>query len=381
MFKMYNNTEAVASLNAEHIHNLSVASILDKDQDSPSKHGLQRMLTKTRVKPIAQYFLRNGNRQHITPLVVWCRIEERDIPMFQDLFDKRDFAGIEALFGDHAMTILDGQHRQAGLMMAYKEAGGKFNPPIPLQLFFNLSYDQAAQIFLDINDNGKNVAGATRETIRFRITKRNEVDHDQWARGMAVHLDENPGSAWYQEFDLVGKGTNGRGEKKKSYQHAFLTMAAVPRGIKTLVPQNTTARYLKAAGHDPSKIVPHYWGCIRNIVGDDAWNYYPVKDKKTGQVTYSKTNLRNLVGFGALCYLGAKIIDDAVRDAHKYDLDILVAIRKALEPLKDVDWRYSKDNVWMRNVNSGWAGAGHLYHNLKDYVMHGIHPGDEQKAA
>ena len=62
MFKMYNNTEAVASLNAEHIHHLSVASILDEDQESPSKRGLQRMLTKSRVNPIAKFFLRNGNR-------------------------------------------------------------------------------------------------------------------------------------------------------------------------------------------------------------------------------------------------------------------------------------------------------------------------------
>jgi DGQHR domain-containing protein len=379
MFKMYNNTEAVASLNAEHIHHLSVASILDKDDASPSKRGLQRMLTKSRVKPIAQFFLRNGNRQHITPLVVWCRVDEKDIDMFQDLFEKRDFKGIEALFGEHAMTILDGQHRQAGLLQAYKEAGGKFNPPIPLQLFFNLTYDEAAQIFLDINDNGKNVAGATRETIRFRITKRNDVDHDQWARKMSVVLDEDPDSPWYKEFDLVGKGTNGHGKKKLPYQPGFLTMAGVPRGLKALVPSTTTLRYLKAGGHDVDSIVMFYWNCIQAVTGD-AWEWYPNKGKD-GNVEHSKTRLRDIAGFGALCYLGSKIIDDAVRDASKYDLDLMVAIRKALEPLKEVDWRIDNNNPWLHGVGAGWAGATPLYHRLKDWCIQGIHPDQDQRAA
>ena len=386
MFKLYNDTEAMASLDAEHIHHLSVASILDEDQESPSKRGMQRMLTKTRVPQIARYFLRNGNRQHITPIVVWCRVPNKDIEMFQQLFEDRQWDAMKQYFGPNAMTILDGQHRQAGLIQAFKEGKGKFNPAVPLILFFDLTYDQAAQIFLDINDNGKNVAGATRETIRYRITQRNDVDHDQWARKMAVALDEDPTSAWYQEFDLVGQGKNGRGEKKKRHQPGFLTMSAVPRGVKALIPANTTARYLKAAGHDLDAIVMHYWKCVRDIVGD-AWNWYPVPvtgeggKPLPGEFQYSRTRLRDIAGHGGLCFLGKEIINDAVRDSSKYNLDIMVAIRQALEPLKEVDWRLDSDNSWIYGVESGWAGANQLGHRLKDWCIQGIHPDMDAKAA
>lgn len=386
MFELYNNTEAMASIKAQHIHHLSVASILDEDSASPSKRGLQRMLTKSRVPQIARYFLRNGNRQHITPIVVWCRVDQKDMDTFRDLFNKQDWQGIEALFGEHAMTILDGQHRQAGLIQAYTEGKGTFNPTVPLLMFFDLTYDEAAQIFLDINDNGKNVAGATRETIRFRITKRNDVDHDQWARKMAVDLDENSASAFFKEFDLVGKGTNGYGEKKKRHQPGFLTMAGVPRGMKVLVPSTTTARYLRAAGHDKSAIVQHYWNCVKAVTGD-AWEWYPTPVNGEGgkpipgSFQYEKTRLRDIAGFGALCYLGSKIIDDAVRDATKYELDVMVAIRKALEPLSEVDWRLSDDNPWMVGIGAGWAGATTLGHRLKDWCIQGIHPDQESKAA
>jgi DGQHR domain-containing protein len=379
MFQLYSKSEAFGYINAEHVHHLSVTSILDNDKESPSKQGMQRMLTKSRVPQIAKFYLRNGNRQHVTPIVVWCRVSSDDIETFSDLFINRDWAGIKTVFGPHAMTILDGQHRQAGLMMAFDEAGGKFNPAVPLQMFFDLTYDEAAQIFLDINDNGKNVAGATRETIRFRITKRNDVDHDQWARKMSVVLDEDPGSAWYKEFDLVGKGTNGHGKKKLPYQPGFLTMAGVPRGLKALVPSTTTLRYLKAGGHDVDSIVMYYWNCIREVTGD-AWEWYPKKGKGRN-VEHSKTRLRDIAGFGALCFLGSKIIDDAVRDASKYDLDLTVAIRKALEPLKEVDWRIDNNNPWLHGVGAGWAGSTPLYHRLKDFCIQGIHPDQELKAA
>jgi DGQHR domain-containing protein len=362
-----NPTTALTMIPASGLWRLSVTSILDKDSASPSKKGLQRMLNKSRVPAIAQYYLRNGNRSNITPLVVWVRLkDDTDIDKFLELWRDGNHAEIIKLWGEDVLTILDGQHRQAGLMMAWKEANGKFNPPVPLLLMWGLSYDAAAQVFLDINGNGKNVPGATQEIIRATITRRNDVDHAQWARVTAQLLDDNPGSAWYKTFDLPGCGK----PKKEKYMQARLTMAAVPRGLLSLVPEKTTARYLKAAGIDAKDAVMHYWASVRDVVGD-AWDYYPVKDKKG--TTHSQTRLKDVAGYGALCMLGSVLMNQALQ-GQPTEAEFMKRLRSSLAPLKDVDWRLSDDNPWIYGTGAGWAGASLLFHRLRDYIQFNIAP-------
>jgi DGQHR domain-containing protein len=367
-YMKFNDQSALATMPAENLNNLSVVSIMDADPKSPSKKGLQRMLNRTRVPHIARYYLRNGNGAHITPLVIWARLTDKQMDEFSKHWEKGNLAVIIEKWGTDVLTILDGQHRTAGLQLAWEESKGKFNPSVPIQFMWGLTYDEAAQIFLDINGNGKNVPTATQEIIKATITSRNDVDHAQWARTTAQHLDDNPGSAWYKTFDLPGCGT----PKKETYMQARLTMAAVPRGLLSLIPEKTTKRYLKAAGIDPQGMAMHYWGCVRNVTGE-AWDYYPVTDKKTKHVTHSPTRLKDIAGYGALSMLGAVLINQALQ-GETNELKVQARLRGSMERLADVDWRLADDNPWMYGVGAGWAGASILFHRLRDYVQFGITP-------
>ena len=356
---------------AANINHLSVVSILDKDPDSPAEIGMQRMLNKTRIPHIARYFLKNGASHPITPLIVWVRLtEDVDKAAFKILWEEGDLAAICKAWGKHVLTILDGQHRQAGLWQAFTEArdgGGEFNPNVPMQLLFDLTYEQAAQIFLDINGNGKNVPGATQQIIAGKITSRNDHDHAQWCRQVAFHLDTDDHSAWKGEFDLEGKGT----PKSESWMQARLTMAAVPRGIQALIPENTTGRYLRGHNVDPQAIVDHYWQAVKMMTGE-AWDYYP---RTAGEKTYhTKTRLRDVAGFGALCSLGSVIINNAMSNGYTDTAGVMQEMSNLMLPLKDVDWRLEDSNPWIVGVGAGWAGASILFHRLRDYVMFDITP-------
>src|SRR5262245_26618893 len=73
----------------------------DPKSNAANKHGYQRPPMPSRFREIAGYFLGNGNRYRITPLIVSVRLtDDKEIQRFLKLLAAGDFRGIKAAFGD-----------------------------------------------------------------------------------------------------------------------------------------------------------------------------------------------------------------------------------------------------------------------------------------
>lgn len=375
----YYPERAQAFMRASDLGCLYVSSIMDEDEGEAGV-GIQRPENPKRFPDIARHFLSNGHCIDVTPLIVWVRLAtERDIEEFGQLYAGKGPAACVERFGEKVMTLIDGQHRRGGLMMACKEAP-KFDAIVPLQMRFGDSIVQAAKDFVAINDPAhiKGVPGANVEFLKWKMLDAQSDGYDQYMRNLTDTMNTAQLSPFYGEIDMTGSSL-----KKVAGKPAALNLMGFARGLKSMLPEQMM-RHLRAEGVDPSKVMMTYWTEVKGLAGD-YWDFEPkvVKVKGTPKkAAHKKTvfvnnRLRDVAGFGALCFLGRDLVRQALLESRRYDVPFEQALVEAMAPLGEVQWHLHSDkrpNAWTYGVGGGWSGASAFTPRLREWVLYGSDP-------
>eukprot|EP01012_Entosiphon_sulcatum_P014280 TRINITY_DN19328_c0_g1_i2.p1 TRINITY_DN19328_c0_g1~~TRINITY_DN19328_c0_g1_i2.p1 ORF type:complete len:184 (-),score=23.92 TRINITY_DN19328_c0_g1_i2:341-811(-) len=127
---------------------LFYVAVRNKDEE---EGAVQRVLNKQRISAIKKYIL-EGNNFFSTFILNWTEKEIK--PKFTD-------SEITIPLIPSSAQVIDGQHRLFGLQEAYKEDDSVGEKEILVTLCLNLSTQDAARIFVNINSEQKPVTPTT----------------------------------------------------------------------------------------------------------------------------------------------------------------------------------------------------------------------------
>ncbi|WML48494.1 DGQHR domain-containing protein [Neobacillus sp. PS3-34] len=121
---------------------------------SRSEDGIQRRLQLNRIKDIENYLI--SDESNFFPSSILLSIDVSDLDSFDEEYVKYEESemGYFSLPENVRFTIIDGQHRLAGLLSAERVVK-EFE--LPAVILFNVSRSTAAKLFSDINGKQKPV--------------------------------------------------------------------------------------------------------------------------------------------------------------------------------------------------------------------------------
>jgi len=255
------------------------------------------------------------------------------------LLNRCEFATIKELWDESTMSIVDGQHREGGLigahdrahdLMAEYERQDDFNPPVPLMLFFGLSYEEEAELFDTINSTQRKLPKALIEVTKGDITERGEHSHAQKIREIAFALARDDDSVWSGLVNMTGACDPDR----------KITWEGLRRSTANMFPAELVGR-IEASGESPIIHAKQYWRTVSQACAG-AWDERPDvivnSDGETEEVQVPY-RLKELVGVAALARLGKDIIVSAIeRSPFRNQQDTVVDY---VSKLSEVDWRKS----------------------------------------
>jgi DGQHR domain-containing protein len=326
----------------------------DPQSNAENKHGYQRPPSPSRFAEIANYFQQNGNAHLITPLIVSVRLgEAKDIERFLTFLQAGDTAAIKANFGSKIASIVDGQHRNFGLIKAWEE-DNDFMPEIPVLIYFGLSFIEEAELFNTINVTQRKLPKALIETTKGDIIEAGDSTYAQKIRRISFSL--------CREADSVWGPVNGV-ELRRSTANMFtptllMRLEAIDEGL-------------------PMKYAKRYWRSVAEAC-QEGWNSNPATREEVDQLTGEKQTvkiqyrIKDLVGVASLAKLGKDIITSDLESKEPKKLEDLTG------RLVEVDWEKREDNPWMRS-QAGFAGQKDLYEMLHGLVYSDLRPGEPIK--
>ncbi len=350
---------------------LFISTYDTQDPKSPAinQHGYQRPPTATRFPEIAQYYRTANNSDRIPPLLISVRLSEPDeIAEFLELLEAGSFERIHEQFGSDVMSVIDGQHRMRGLTYAWRQDPA-FSPPIPLILYFGLSFSEEAELFNTINATQRKLPKALIETTRGDITEVSDLGYSQLIRRVAFSLCRDPDSPWgpidgQEQINMTGVRDPNRS----------VTYEGLRRSTSHMFPSTLLERLRNIDPNLPTSLAKRYWKAVSEAC-TEAWSGEPsemeVIDPETGDavVVPIKYRLKDLVGVAALSKLGANIIQSQIDGNQANRLEQLAA------KLADVNWAKDAANPWMRS-QAGFAGQKDLYEMLYRLVYMDERPDD-----
>ena len=344
----------------------------DSLSPAPDKHGYQRPPTKNRFPEIARYFQAKNHADLITPLIVSVRLSDQaDVERFLELIEAGDAATIREEFGEHVASIVDGQHREGGLIYAY-EADSTFAPSIPVMLYFGLNFSDEADLFNTVNVTQRKLPKALIETNRGDIINVGEVSYAQKIRRLTFSLCRDKDSAWGPVGDKEQVNMTGVRDPDKP-----VTYEGLRRSTSNMFPPTLLARLEHLDEGLPLKLAKRYWQVVSEAC-DSAWNNNPAfreeVDPDSGAIHKLKIQYRikDLVGVASLAKLGRDILTSQLDSGS----DKLIELTSKLS---EVDWEKRNDNPWMRS-QAGFAGQKELYEVLYNWVYNDREPGADATA-
>jgi DGQHR domain-containing protein len=336
----------------------------DPASNAVNKHGYQRPPTTARYKEIGEYFRQNPEK--ITPLILSVRISDRtDIDRFLKLFDAGDVARIKQVYGDKMVSIVDGQHRNYGILDGW-EKDDQFSPRIPVMLHFGLTFVEEAELFNTINVTQRKLPKALIETTRGDITEADDRTYAQAIRQITFSLCRDTDSVWGPKNG--SEQINMTGVRDPNRQ---VTYEGLRRSTSNMFPKPLLDRLTAIDEALPLKYAKRYWLRVSEAC-KEAWNEEPATRPvldENGQVREEKIKYRikDLVGVASLAKLGEDIIKSHI-DSGKTD-----KLEELVTKLEDVDWEKRPNNPWMRS-QAGFAGQRELYEALHALVYSDARP-------
>ena len=340
----------------------------DPESNAIKKHGYQRPPTEKRFAEIANYFLANGHRFLITPLIVSVRLKElEDIEKFNKLLNDGDIRAIKETFGEAIASIVDGQHRFKGLLKAW-ESDREFLPEIPVMLYFGLDFVGEAELFNTINVTQRKLPKALIETTKGDITEAGSPTYAQQIREITFSLCRDEDSVWGPKNGVEQINMTGVRDPNRP-----VTYEGLRRSTSNMFPKNLLQRLNAIDGDLPLKFAKRFWRLVAETCLE-AWTGQPdtrfETDPNTGEEIEVKIKYRikDLVGVASLAKLGKDVITSQIESSQKDKMEELIT------KLIDVDWDKTKaSNPWMRS-QAGFAGQKELYEALYRLVYSDIEP-------
>lgn len=156
--------------------------------------AVQRILNKKRIIAIKEYIL-EGNNFFNTFILNWTE------PSYKTEFSE---GVIRVPIINSAAQVIDGQHRLAGFEAAMQEDSSLGEQHILVSLCMNLTTQEAAKIFLNINSEQKPVPKSLIYDLFGEVIE-DEQHAINRASDIADELNNNPESPYYNSIKYPGK--------------------------------------------------------------------------------------------------------------------------------------------------------------------------------
>ncbi len=347
----------IGLMNHEDLITISYADIRRLETGSEMREveiytGIQRELSKNRVKEIAKYV----NMVDATfPTAVILHIDSKDIINYDE-----ETGEMTIPFRHNVAKVLDGQHRIAGLEY-YSEGDNSFQ--INVTIFVGMELEDQAIVFATINKTQTKVNKSLVADLFEFATHRSP---QKTAHNIARALNQKENSPFKGKIKILGTAN----DKEKE----TITQATFSESIMKLISKDyMTDRDLYKRGKKPPKFEGKELNSrpLRNLFIDEEdgkiakiiWEYFKAVEKKWPQAWWPvqpEMILNKSTGFIALMNL--------FRDIYIY-YNRIGEIIEHNEYLKLFDKSTLKDNDFNRsNFIPGSGGQSTLYKQLKEEI-------------
>lgn len=297
-------------------------------------NGLQRRTDLKRINDIASFVNESEGIVFPTPLVLSLNVFEKNNEKKEDYYI---FYDNEIYFSENVeFTIIDGQHRLAGLVAAYSKDNVNNDIEMPITLLLDANISIASKMFIDINGNQRKVNKSVIYDL-FENTDPEEVDLiSRFASAVRV-LNSKKSSPLYKRIKMLGTG---EGTISQAFMIDYLmdSYKSYPNFISQDIYSNTFV----------------YFNLVSRIY-EKEWNSVNEKEKLDSLLV--KTN-----GMGALLLLLSYLIDEFGLPMNNQE-----AYLEYFESRRDFDWN-----------DEAFAGTGKkvqklIMENLKDFPKNNSH--------
>lgn len=176
---------------------------------SNEESGLQRRTDIKRIGEISEYTQESTGIVFPTPIILSLNIfndkkeiiskQELEEQYFNDSFGEIDYVFFETM----EFTIIDGQHRLAGLVDSFNRTGIDLDMPVTLILGASLS--EATEIFIQINGNQRKVDRSMIYDLYGNID-REEFENIKKFVKISETLNERENSPFFEMIKRLGSG-------------------------------------------------------------------------------------------------------------------------------------------------------------------------------
>jgi DGQHR domain-containing protein len=253
-----------------------------------NEEGIQRRLQYERIKSIADFIAESES--NFLPNSVLLSADVSNLDNFQDdylIYEDKEFGEFE-LPDDFKFSIIDGQHRLAGLSLVERKFLDEFE--IPAIILFNVSKPTAAKLFADINGKQK----AVNKSLIYDLYS--EIDDDEFRDIKTYHticesLYTSSDSPLFKQIKMLGIGS---GAISQAFFIDYAKDAIKKSPLKNADTQeiyNELFKYFKAY----QRVFPQDWPVPENIKDLRELDEYADNVLKVRKSQLVKTN-----GFGAI---------------------------------------------------------------------------------
>ena len=302
--------------------NIGISSDISSDTQ-----GIQRRTDLKRINDIADFVKTSSSIVFSTPIVLSLDVFSTDYDESKIIIDetKREFE----IEDDIRFTIIDGQHRLAGLSKAFLDTNKDIELPITLILGSDLS--TATKLFIDINGNQRKVNKSMIYDLYENITEDDRKNINQYT-SIVRALNTTESSPFFNRIKMLGTGS---GVISQSFMVDYLIEV-----FKNFNKINTDSQSMFSE-------VYIYFTIISKIYSED-WS---LKETMRNNSQLVKTN-----GIGACLLLLPDLIKDLGKPSKQQNKYVA----------------YFKERANFNWNNDAFAGTGkkiqkQIMKNLKDY--------------
>lgn len=177
---------------------------------SSEDSGLQRRTDIKRIEEISSYTREATGLVFPTPIVLSLNVfnsteESLSKQELEDNYFTENFGTIDYKdFDSMEFTIIDGQHRLAGLVDAFNRS--KIDIDMPVTIVLGASLSEATEIFIQINGNQRKVDRSMIYDLYGNIDKKEYEDIKKFVHVASI-LNERQNSPFFNMVKRLGSGT------------------------------------------------------------------------------------------------------------------------------------------------------------------------------
>ena len=291
-----------------------IIKISDVKRLSETEDGIQRYLNKARANAIKDFCYKN-DAIFPTPIIVSLNSDF----IYAGSSDKIRIYYEKDSDEVKPFTIIDGQHRLAGIKK-YKDEGGSKEFHLPLIIYQDADQATAASIFVTINANQRQVDSSTISEL-FGIIYSNQEDVytvESFTSRVVKLLNDKDISPFKGEIKMLG-----RREKEKQ----FISQGTVAKKISQFITSNSIKDNLTIEKYGPGDLQKNENKVFRDsfiknrpaeVARDIIYFFAAFKITYPGIWNGEGLLIKKAVGYSAMMYFLEKLLLNNIRSAESY---------------------------------------------------------------